>query len=137
MRTMKLTLLAAALFAAQQSTAAVPVDTEAFRAAITPQGVRAHQYELQSIADTNGGTRAASTPGHEASLEYIKLLVESAGYVVTVQPFEFPYFQEQSPAQLEQLEPAPTVYPYAEASRVISHTHTPPPGGIRAAPGGG
>ena len=124
MRTMKLTLLAAALFAAQQSTAAVPVDTEAFRAAITPQGVRAHQYELQSIADTNGGTRAASTPGHEASLEYIKLLVESAGYVVTVQPFDFPYFQEQSPAQLEQLAPVPTVYPYAEASGFFTMTYS-------------
>lgn len=120
MRTMKLTLLTTALLAAQQSTAAVPVDTEAFRAAITPDGVRVHQFDLQVIADTNGGTRAATTAGYDASLEHIKLLVESAGYYVTVQPFEFPYFEEQSPAQLEQLEPVPIVYPYGEAAGFVT-----------------
>ncbi|MDA7086190.1 M20/M25/M40 family metallo-hydrolase [Pseudomonas sp. SA3-5] len=124
MRTMKLTLLAAALLAAQQSTAAVSVDTEAFRAAITADGVRAHQVELQFIADANEGTRAASTPGYKASLEHIKLLVELAGYVVTVQPFEFPYFEELSQAELTQLAPVPTVYPYADASGFITMSYS-------------
>lgn len=120
MRTMKLTLLTTALLTAQQSTAAVPVDTEAFRAAITPAGVRVHQSDLQVIADANGGTRAATTPGYEASLEHIKGLVESAGYYVTVQPFEFPYFEELSPAQLEQVTPVATVYPYSDAAGFVT-----------------
>lgn len=120
MRTMKLTLLTVALLAAQQSTAAVPVDTEVFRATITPQGVRAHQLDLQAIADANGGTRAAATPGYEASLDHIRGLVESAGYHVTVQPFEFPYFEELSPAQLEQVAPVATVYPYADVAGFLT-----------------
>ena len=116
MRTMKLTLLATAFLATQQSTAAVPVDTETFRAAITPEGVRVHQSAFQDIADTYDGTRAAATPGYDASLDYIRGLVESAGYYVTVQPFEFPYFEELSPAQLEQLSPMPKLYPYSDAA---------------------
>lgn len=120
MRTMKLTLLTTALLAAQQSTAAVPVDSEVFRAAITPEGVRVHQLDLQAIANTNGGTRAATTPGYEASLAHIRGLVESAGYYVTVQPFEFPYFEELSPAQLEQVAPVATVYPYSDAAGFVT-----------------
>lgn len=120
MRTFKLTLLITALLAAQQSTAAVPVDTEPFRAAITADGVRAHQFEFQFIANANGGTRAAATMGYDASLEHIKLLVESAGYVVATQPFDFPYFEELSPALLAQLEPFPIEYPYADATGFIT-----------------
>ncbi|MEX6503735.1 M20/M25/M40 family metallo-hydrolase [Pseudomonas zhanjiangensis] len=67
-----------------------------------------------------GGTRAATTAGYDASLEHIKVLVESAGYVVTVQPFDFPYFEEQSPAELDQLSPVPVVYPYDDAAGFVT-----------------
>lgn len=120
MRTMKLTLLTTALLATQQSTATALIDTEAFRAAITLERVRLHQADFQAIADANGGTRAAATAGFDASLEHVRGLVESAGYHVTVQHFEFPYFEEQSPAELEQLAPVPTVYPYSDNAGFVT-----------------
>ena len=44
--------------------AAPPTDTSALTDAVTVEGVRAHQAELQAIATANGGTREASTPGY-------------------------------------------------------------------------
>jgi hypothetical protein len=38
---------------------------------ITLAGVREHQAALQSIADANGGTRAAGTSGYDASVDYV------------------------------------------------------------------
>ena len=37
---------------------------------VTIEGVREHQAAFQAIADANGGTRAAGTPGYDASLQY-------------------------------------------------------------------
>ena len=72
--------------------------------------IRKHQAALQKIADDNGGTRASGTPGYEASLQYVKKQLMKAGISVTEQPFEFPFFQELSPSELEQNAPLPTVY---------------------------
>jgi Zn-dependent M28 family amino/carboxypeptidase len=35
---------------------------------------------------------------------------------VTIQPFDFPFFQELEPAELEQIAPNPTVYPYFDVA---------------------
>ena len=35
------------------------------------EGVREHQAAFQAIADANGGTRAAGTPGYDASVDYV------------------------------------------------------------------
>ena len=93
-------------------TGAVRVDTSALREAVTVEGVRAHQQTFQVIADLNGDTREASSPGYFASVDYVAGAMGAAGYDVTVQEFEFPFFQELTPAELEQLDPNPTVYPY-------------------------
>ena len=45
------------------ATAAPDVDTTALQDAVTVDGIREHQQELQDIADANGGTRASGTPG--------------------------------------------------------------------------
>src|SRR5262245_50434791 len=52
-------------------------------------GVRAHQRALQDIADDNGGTRAAATPGYDASVEYVVDTARKAGWSVTTQEFDF------------------------------------------------
>ena len=88
------------------------MDTSALREAVTVEGVRAHQQTFQVIADLNGDTREASSPGYFASVDYVAGAMGAAGYDVTVQEFEFPFFQELTPAELEQLDPNPTVYPY-------------------------
>ncbi|MPZ79303.1 MAG: M28 family peptidase [Actinophytocola sp.] len=54
-------------------------------------GTNRHLIALQRLADRNGGTRAASSPGHEASAEYVATKLEDAGYIVTRQEFPFVY----------------------------------------------
>jgi Zn-dependent M28 family amino/carboxypeptidase len=98
------------------ASAAVKVDTSALREAVTVDGVRQHQAAFQAIADANGGNRASGSPGYDASANYVADQMEAAGYNVTIQPFEFPFFQELEPAELEQIAPVPTVYPYFDVA---------------------
>lgn len=74
---------------------------------ITLEGVREHQAALQSIADANGGNRAAGTPGYDASVAYVVDKMEAAGYDVTLDEFPFTYV---APATLQQLSPISGVY---------------------------
>jgi len=92
--------------------AAVEVDTSELREAVTVAGIRAHQQALQDIADDNDGNRAASTSGYDASAAYVAELLEAAGYNVSTQPFDFPFFQELSPSELEQTAPGSETYEY-------------------------
>ena len=56
---------------------------------MTVEGVRAHQAALQAIADANGGTRAAATPGYDASVDYVVDTLEAAGWSVSTHQFDF------------------------------------------------
>src|SRR5688572_6262127 len=56
---------------------------------VTLEGVRAHQAEFQAIADANGGTRAAATPGYDASVDYVVEVLEEAGWSVELHQFDF------------------------------------------------
>ncbi|MEV5408864.1 M28 family metallopeptidase [Thermopolyspora sp. NPDC052614] len=72
--------------------------------------VHTHLKELQRIADANGGTRAAGTPGYRASRDYVAAKLREAGYRVTLQPFEFGYFAENSTALMERIAPTRATY---------------------------
>ena len=74
---------------------------------VTLAGVREHQAAFQAIADANGGTRAAGTPGYDASVEYVVDRMTAAGYVVTLNEFPFVY---TPPAVLQQLAPIVATY---------------------------
>jgi Zn-dependent M28 family amino/carboxypeptidase len=74
---------------------------------VTVEGVREHQAAFQAIADANGGTRAAGTPGYEASVQYVVDKLEAAGYNVTLNSFPFVYLP---PAILQQLAPISASY---------------------------
>jgi Zn-dependent M28 family amino/carboxypeptidase len=63
------------------------------REAVEPAGILVHERRLQRIANNNNDTRASSTPGYDASADYVAGKLEAAGYDVKVQPFEFPYFE--------------------------------------------
>ncbi len=52
-------------------------------------GVREHQAAFQAIADANGGTRAAATPGYDASVDYVIETLEAAGWSVETDQFDF------------------------------------------------
>jgi Zn-dependent M28 family amino/carboxypeptidase len=77
---------------------------------VDTDGVLGHLEAFQAIADANGGTRASATPGYDASVDYVAGLLEDAGYEVTRQQFDFPFFEETAPATLEQVTPTPTTY---------------------------
>ncbi|WP_424213752.1 M28 family metallopeptidase [Streptomyces sp. BI20] len=47
-----------------------------------------HLKAFQRIADANGGTRAAGTPGHVATTTYVHDLLKKAGYQVSYQDFD-------------------------------------------------
>ena len=74
---------------------------------VTVEGVRAHQAELQRIADANNGIRTSGTPGYDQSVLYVANSLRNAGYLVTVQPFDFQTFIVLSPTVLEQVAPLP------------------------------
>jgi Zn-dependent M28 family amino/carboxypeptidase len=97
----------------QIASAAVKVDTSALRDAVTVEGVREHQAAFQDIADAFGGTRVSGKAGYNASAAYVVENMEAAGYDVTVQEFDFPFFRVLS-NQFEQTSPDPTVYQSAQ-----------------------
>jgi Zn-dependent M28 family amino/carboxypeptidase len=74
--------------------------------------IRAHQAAFQGFADATGGNRQASSPGYTLSGDYVIAEMEAAGYEVTKQEFQYPFFQELAPAVLDQVSPNPTVYTY-------------------------
>jgi aminopeptidase S len=70
------TARAAEHFVASQASPDIPV-----------ADVHAHLAELQRIADANGGNRAHGKAGHRASLDYVKGLLDAAGYTTTMLEF--------------------------------------------------
>lgn len=68
--------------------------------AVTVQGMVRHERAFANIAERNGGTRASGTPGFAKSRDYVVGRLQDAGYSVTVQPFDFPFFQEVQPSTL-------------------------------------
>ena len=74
---------------------------------VTLDGVRVHQAALQAIADANNDHRVSGSAGHDQSVEYVVETLTNAGYVVTVQGFQFQTFISQSPSILEQVSPPP------------------------------
>ena len=74
---------------------------------VTLEGVREHQAALQEIANDNGGTRAAGTPGYEESVDYVVERMTAAGYNVSLNSFPFVFVP---PSTLEQLTPVAATY---------------------------
>ena len=79
--------------------------SKGFRKAVTLSGINEHLRALQGFADENGGIRVAGSPGFTASVDYVEQRMAAAGYDVSVQPFEFLYNADVSPAVLRQLSP--------------------------------
>lgn len=74
---------------------------------VTLEGVREHQWALQSIADANNGTRATGTSGYDESVDYVVETLEAAGYQVELDPFDFVFLP---PVTLDQLAPIMASY---------------------------
>jgi Zn-dependent M28 family amino/carboxypeptidase len=104
-------LVVATMFATTSpSVAAVPTDTSQLRDAVTAAGALEHLQAFQAIADANGGTRLAGTPGYDESADYVAGLLTAAGYQVTRQQFTFAFFEETEPPVFERVSPDPRTY---------------------------
>jgi Iap family predicted aminopeptidase len=64
--------------------------------AVTQPELEQHLEALQHVADRNGGTRAAGTPGDRASVNYVAGRLREARWRVQLQPVRFPYFELRS-----------------------------------------
>ncbi|TXK39180.1 M28 family metallopeptidase [Nonomuraea sp. C10] len=94
-------------------------DPTALARSVKAKPVVRHLEAFQRIADANGGTRASGTPGYDASRDYVAGKLRQAGYKVTIQPFEFPFFMQNSTATMQRISPDPRTY-----------TPTPPDGSV-------
>ncbi|MBG0827502.1 M20/M25/M40 family metallo-hydrolase [Planomonospora sp. ID67723] len=56
---------------------------------ISLANVKAHLSQFQSIATANGGNRAHGRPGYLASANYVKGLLDGAGFSTTLQSFTY------------------------------------------------
>jgi Zn-dependent M28 family amino/carboxypeptidase len=91
-------LAAASIMAAAPADAAAPSRLDKL---VKVKDIRKHQKNLQTIADGNGGTRAAGEPGFEVSTKYVVKELTKAGYKPTVQDFPFDYYKQKTPAVFE------------------------------------
>lgn len=65
-----------------------------------------HLKAFQKIADENGGNRASTTTGYDASVAYVAGVLEKAGWKVSYDEFDFfvsppPVLQQTSPTQVD------------------------------------
>ncbi|MEU8661545.1 M28 family metallopeptidase, partial [Actinoplanes philippinensis] len=78
---------------------------------VTGANAKKHLTALQAIADANGGTRAAGTPGYRASRDYVADKLRRAGYRVTLDPINFVQgWEENNPPTLELTAPGGKTY---------------------------
>ena len=91
-----LAVLACVVIAPAATTAASDPAAQ-MRKIITVKGMLKHEQAFQKVADANGGTRVAGTAGYDASVQYVVNKLRGAGYDPVVQPFDFAFFQENSP----------------------------------------
>ena len=62
------------------------------QAKVTLDGTMAHLQKLQEIADANGGTRVAGSPGYDASVEYVANTLRDKGFDVDTPEFAMALF---------------------------------------------
>jgi Zn-dependent M28 family amino/carboxypeptidase len=135
--------LAAVLLLAPASFAIDRVNSSELRKGVTVEGMKEHMRALQDIAIANDDNRAATTPGYDASVEYVANRLRRAGYRVSLDSFDFADWEQLGPSTLERTAPEPTVwvedtdYIVAEFSAagdvtgevfVAGNTTIPPPG---------
>jgi Zn-dependent M28 family amino/carboxypeptidase len=103
-------LVLAALALVVPAGASGQAGTKKLRKAVTVDGIMAHERAFQQIANQTGGTRAAHTPGYDASVDYVARRLRRAGYQVRLREFDFPNYQVLGPSTFQQLTPTDKTY---------------------------
>jgi peptidase M28-like protein/PA domain-containing protein len=94
-----LSVLLAFLALAPAAAAQTP-DGRVDPAELTEAGLGEHLAALQGIADANGDTRAAGTPGDRGTAEYVAGRLRAAGWRVRFQRFRMAFYEELSRPRL-------------------------------------
>jgi len=117
-------LLAACLTVVPTATSADSPSGQAakLRKAITLDGVMRHEQAFQGIANANGGTRVAGTPGYDASVAYVVEQLEAAGYDPVIQEFDFAFFRQLAPSVFQRITPSPQTY--VEGTEFATQTYS-------------
>ena len=116
------TLVAGASIAAPVAADPNNNNSEKLRAAVTLEGVRAHQAALQAIADISGGNRFAGLPGYERSADYVAEQLSAAGYDPTFWYFTYNAFVEDLTTEFRQISPTPTTYVNGIDFRIMTYS---------------
>jgi Zn-dependent M28 family amino/carboxypeptidase len=81
------------------------INTEKLRKGVTVDGILEHERALQRIAIAHDNTRAATTPGYDASVDYVVNRLRNAGYRVSLDEFDFPLWTLNGPSTLAEVSP--------------------------------
>ena len=111
--------LAACLLLAPVASAIDKINTKDLRAGMTVAGIMEHQQAFQQIATANGGTRAATFPGYDASVEYVADRMRAAGFRVTLDSFNFAQWEYDGGATLQRTSPDPETW-FEDVDYVVS-----------------
>src|SRR6201997_2279503 len=99
---------------------------------VTTDAMMGHLAKLQDIANANNGTRAVSTPGYEASVDYVVNTLRNSGFDVQTPEFSARVSHTDKPAV--------TVGDKPVEARALEFSIGTPPDGVSgplvAAPGG-
>lgn len=98
--------------------------TQGFRKAVSVDRMNAHLEAFQRFADEGGtGNRVGGTAANKASVDYVADKARAAGLDVTVQPFEFVYNADLTPAVMNRVSPDPRTY--VDGTDFASMTYSP------------
>jgi Zn-dependent M28 family amino/carboxypeptidase len=89
---------------------------------VTVGGIVAHMAGLERIAEANGGVRVSGGHGFDQSADYVAERLQEAGYQVTRQRFQFPFFKEVAPTRLAQVAPTRVQYRNDVDQSVLSYS---------------
>ena len=67
----------------------------ALRGRVSTDAMMAHLTKLQDIANANGNTRAAGTPGYDASVDYVAGKLRDKGFDVQTMQFDAHVFHAE------------------------------------------
>jgi Zn-dependent M28 family amino/carboxypeptidase len=105
MRRILVAVAAIVVLAPAGAQAADRYNSAPYRGLIKVSNMLAHEEQLQAFADASGGTRVASSPGNEKTINYVTRTMRDAGWKVRKQPFDFPYFEQLAPSTFAQTAP--------------------------------
>jgi Zn-dependent M28 family amino/carboxypeptidase len=92
---------------------------------VTTDGVRIHQAQFQTFATAMDGSRSVNAgSGYELSADYVASLMQAAGYDVSIEEVDYPFFQVVTPATLDQVLPIPTSYPFSDPNGFATMTYS-------------